>query len=485
MGKKLRDSLLQLMLYIKEGLDVLDTIETEEKMDLLQQMQETVIYIGDTIEKMQQNPEEMIASLSVFAERIYELSIGSVATGIVREECDSLFELLRTNIKVKYEILFLPYKSSMWDSLESIYTAAIEDVECNVVVMPIPYYSVNEDRTSLEENYEGDCFPDGIEVVDYREYSIEGRLPDVIFIHNPYDDTNRVTQVKPCFFSSELVKYTDRLVYVPYKVCSGKVKDVYCVLPGVKNAWRVFVQSEEVKRVYVQYQPEEKIIVTGSPKIDKVIANVVNKPPVPIEWEKALNGKKVFLLNTHLNSLINYPIETLEKLNSLLMLIKDRTDVALLWRPHPLSIQTIKAENPSILAPYEEIVEKCKKLENAVYDETSEPHLAIAISDAYIGDWSSMVSMVGVTNKPIYIQSYNRDKTVLDKKAFYEVKRLKSIYYEQILLLEEYIKLVCSGNDVRKELRKSEFEKIFYRVDGQSGNAIWKYVKNDLRDCNG
>ena len=483
MGKKLKNSLMQLMVYIREGLVVLNDMEIDEKIDLLQQMQEAVIYIGNTIESTQENFEEMIACLTEFAERIYELSINIVAIEKVIEDCDALMEMLRVGIKVKYEVLFLPYKSSMWDSLESIYQVARLDSACHVTVMPIPYYSVSADREHLEENYEGNDFPRDVDIVDYREYSIEEKMPDVIFIHNPYDDTNRVTQVKPCFFSSELVKYTDRLIYVPYKVCSGKVKDVYCVLPGVKNAWRVFVQSEEVKRVYARYQPEEKIIVTGSPKIDKVIANAQNKPQVPVEWKKALNGKKVFLLNTHLNSLINHPIEMLEKLNSLLMLFKDRTDVALLWRPHPLSIQTIKAENPDILVPYREIVEKCKWLENAVYDETTDPHLAIAIADAYIGDWSSMVSMFGVTNKPIYIQSYEQEQISLDEEAFYRARRLKSIYYQQILSLEGYIEVVCGDKDVRKELRKEEFEKIFYKLDGQSGKTIWSYVKKDLGEA--
>lgn len=480
MGKKLRDSLLQLLSYIKEGLETLNVTEPEEKIDLLQQMQQAVIYIGNTIEKTQKNTEEMIAFLSAFAERMYELSIDSIAVEIVKEECDRLFEVLQTELKVKFEILFLPYKSSMWDSLESIYKAAVEDTSCNVVVMPIPYYSVNEDRTALEENYEGTFFPEGIEITDYREYSIEERLPDVIFIHNPYDDKNLVTQIKPCFFSSELVKYTDRLVYVPYKVCSGKVKDLYCVLPGVKNAWRVFVQSEKVRDVYIKYQPKEKIIATGSPKIDKVIENAEKRPEITKEWEAVFKGKKVFLLNTHLNSLINYPTETLEKLKGLLCLFEGRRDVALLWRPHPLSIQTIKAMSPGILTEYQEIIEKCKKIENVVYDDTSEPHSAIACSDAYIGDKSSMVSMFGVTNKPIYIWSYNLKNIENDEKIFYETKRLKSIYYEEILSLEEYIELVCSGNDVRKELRRAEFEKIFYRTDGQSGKTIWEYVKKDL-----
>lgn len=482
MSKKLKDSLIQLMLYIREGLETLNSMELEEKMELLQQMQAAVIYIGNTIEQVQQNTEKIIACLTEFAEHIYELSIEAVAVENVIVECDDLSEVLQANVEAKYEVLFLPYKSSMWDSLESIYQAALLDNTCNVMVMPIPYYSVSADREHLEENYEGNDFPSDIAIVDYREYSIEEKMPDVIFVHNPYDDANRVTQVKPCYFSSELVKHTDRLVYVPYKVCSGKVKDEYCVLPGVKNAWRVFVQSESVREVYVKYQPEEKIIVTGSPKIDKVIASMVNKRNLPKTWEPAFEGKKVFLLNTHLKNIMGSPYQMLDAMGELLNLFKGREDIALLWRPHPLSIQTIKATKPEILEAYQELIEECKKLDNAIYDETPEPHLAIAISDAYIGDWSSLVSMYGVTGKPIYIRNMDHKKAEVDEETFYESKKLKSIYYEQILSLDKYIELVRNEQDVRNTLRKSEFEKIFYRIDGYSGKNIWEYVKADFEE---
>ncbi len=473
---------MQLLSYISEGLDALDSLDEEEKLGLLQQMQEAVIYIGNTIEATQQNAEQMIAILTDFAERIYELSINQPVLEKAKEECNSLRKTLESKIIVKYEILFLPYKSSMWDSLESIYMAAMEDVDCHVTVMPIPYYNVSADRESLEENYEGLAFPQGVQIADYREYSIPEMLPDVIFIHNPYDDANRVTQVNPVFFSAELKKYTDRLVYVPYKVCGEKVKDMFCVLPGVKNAWRVFVQSESVRDVYTKYQPSEKIVVTGSPKIDKVIYNEMKKPAIPKEWEDALAGRKVFLLNTHLDNIINRPAEMLDALKNILDVFEERDDVALLWRPHPLSIETMKALSPSSLKEYLSVIETCKKLKNAVYDESPEPHCAIAISDAYIGDWSSMVLLFGVVGKPVYIRDIEMCQKAMDETSFYKTKTFKSVYYEEILGIKEYIDLICKDQDVRKVLRKPEFEKIFYRTDGQSGKTIWQYVKNDLRE---
>ena len=46
-------------------------------------------------------------------------------------------------IKVWMEAIFLPYKASMWDSLESVWKAADADPECDAYVIPIPYYDKN------------------------------------------------------------------------------------------------------------------------------------------------------------------------------------------------------------------------------------------------------------------------------------------------------------------------------------------------------
>ena len=45
-------------------------------------------------------------------------------------------KLIDEQISGKKEIVFLPYKASMWDSMESVWKAAAEDDECEVYVVP-------------------------------------------------------------------------------------------------------------------------------------------------------------------------------------------------------------------------------------------------------------------------------------------------------------------------------------------------------------
>lgn len=482
MSRKWKNNIMQQFQVLQENILLLESIEGEDLMNFLQVLQESVIEIGNSIEMQVADCEQMIETLTELAEIIYQLSLDGNHKKYemfqnAKELCCLAEMQAKERIPDTYEILFMPYKVSMWDCMETIYEAAAKDDDCHVIVMPVPYYSVNADRTEVEITYEGKLFSQNIAITDYREYSIPNMLPDVIFIHNPYDGYNRVTQLPEQYFSKELRKYTDKLIYIPYKVCRGKVKDVYCMLPGVRNAWRVFVQSESVRETYIKYNEPDRIVATGSPKIDKIIQNMNYPPEVPAEWVNALQGRTVFLLNTHLSSIMNQAEVFLTKLEMLMGIFDGREDIALLWRPHPLSIETAKAMNPDILQSYLSIVEKFKEFKNGVYDESSSPHMAIALSEAYIGDGSSsMLTLFGMTGKPIYVWNHK----VKSKSLAEQGEKRKYVYYEMMLGVEDYISLVHDDKDVWDVERKGAFQKIFYRADGNSGKMIWEYVREYL-----
>ncbi len=201
---------------------------------------------------------------------------------------------VKNDIVAKKEVVFLPYKASMWDSLESVWKAADADEQCDAFVVPIPYYDKNPDGSFREMHYEGNQYPDYVPITSYEDYDFKMRKPDVIYIHNPYDNINLVTSVPPFFFSENLKKFTDKLVYIPYFVLDEikpeedeKIKGMrhFCTVPAVFNADRVIVQSEDMKQVYIKVLLEatnndteiarkyweEKILGLGSPKIDKVL----------------------------------------------------------------------------------------------------------------------------------------------------------------------------------------------------------------------
>lgn len=409
MHRETKRQILNLLTTVEEAISYLQRNPENNREGLLRDCSLCAKSIVVTLRKDSEAHEKHVHLLAQFTEKIKQaqtgdlhafqqaLSAAKVKLAFLRRKMEKL--------ATKLEVVFLPYKASMWDSLESIWRAANADPDCDAYVVPIPYYDLNPDHTPAKFHYEGDLYPENVPVTDYRKYDLAARRPDVIYIHNPYDGCNCVTSVDPAYYSDRLKQYTEMLVYVPYDVVMDEISEHMCQMPGVQNADRVIVQSEKIKRTYEKYMPEEKILALGSPKIDKVLWMQKHPPAMPEEWARIARGRKLVLYNTHLSPLIIDDGSVCRKLRYVFSMFKERNDVCLLWRPHPLSEATMQAMNPQALQEYVSLVEAYKKEKLGIYDESPDPHRAIALSEAYYGDWSSLVPMYGVTGKPIMLQN--------------------------------------------------------------------------------
>lgn len=407
--------------------------------ELLVQCQNDAMQIGASLEALDKGYASIVRLLEDYCENIYQISV-SLSD---ENACSCLFEKIDRQLAelqewIRHEMpddrreaVFLPYKASMWDSLESVWRAADEDEDTDVYVIPIPYFNRNPDGSLGEEHYEGDLYPAYVPATDYREYDFELRHPDMIFIHNAYDEKNYVTSVHPFFYSANLKKYTDRLVYIPYFVL-GEVdsKDKaaiegmehFCTLPGVFHADKVVVQSEMMRQIYIDVLTrftgertkgywKEKILGTGSPKIDKVLHTKEDMVRLPEKWAKVIQKpdgewKKVILYNTSVNGLLVYGDKMIEKMKrAFLIFSENKENIALIWRPHPLAEATIKSMRPQLWEKYHALVENYKEEGWGIYDDTPELDRAIAVSDGYYGDSSSLVELCRKAGVPVMIQS--------------------------------------------------------------------------------
>lgn len=138
--------------------------------------------------------------------------------------CDSIYGLLISaknelahEAEVKKEILFLPCKAEMWNDFESVWQEAVKDKEhCEAIVMPIPYCDRKLNGEASKWYYEGTEFPDYVSITDFSQYDIAKHRPDIIYSYNPDENYGYFSSIHSVFYSSELRKYTDKLVYVPY-----------------------------------------------------------------------------------------------------------------------------------------------------------------------------------------------------------------------------------------------------------------------------
>lgn len=387
--------------------------------------QEAAISIGEAIEQMEGDGTDAVHFLEQYCEEIYRISLQTRTLPVQKIYKSLESSLIKAENAVKHMpvkkiAVFLPYKVSMWDSLESVWRAANCDSEWESVVIPIPYYNRNTDDSLGEMQYEGTDFPKEVLITNWQEYSLEKEHPDIIFIHNPYDQFNVVTTVHPLFYASRIKDYTEKLVYIPYFVHQNEiVAEHYCVLPGTIYADTVILQSEQVREQYIRYYEaalpelveklgkdviEKKFLALGSPKFD---VPVTQENDIPEEWREFLGkGKKVIFFNTHLRGLMQGESEQfLKKLEWVFALFQKRSDVVLLWRPHPLMIETARSMNPEAVEPYLRLVNRYKQERIGIYDDSKELHRAIDLADAYYGSGSSVVELFRQQGKPVMLMS--------------------------------------------------------------------------------
>lgn len=423
--------------------DKLEEKEYQTVRNLLADCQDAAIQLGEFIESLEGTGTEAVACLERYCEELYNLSmrleeISGQKTHKNLENALVKAENAVDHMPVRKEVVFLPYKASMWDSLESVYLAAKEDETCDAYVVPIPYYDKNADGSFGELHYEGGEYPDSIEITHYEEYNLEQRHPDAIYIHNPYDNCNIVTSVPERYFSRNLRECTDCLVYIPYFVLGELEPDNqeaidtmkhFCFLPGIIWADKVIVQSENMRQIYInefikaaedaglpeaytdREKLEDKILGLGSPKFDKVHNTRREGLEIPEEWLKIIKKpdgrwKKIIFYNTSIAAFLKDDEKMLDKIKSVFRIFKEQQEeMALLWRPHPLIPSTIKTMKPQLWESYEKVVNKYQEEGWGIYDDSADLDRAVAISDAYYGDMSSVVQVYQETGKPVMIQN--------------------------------------------------------------------------------
>lgn len=447
MRKVQKQQAAELMKQIEEAHDqikkYIDQDSAQSAMELLEDCQNGGITIGTLIEETEGEGHPTVSLLEEYCELVYQIHTdlaeqkeinANKVYKLLRQKLIKAENSLRNDIPVRIEAVFLPYKASMWDSLESVWKAADADPNCDAYVVPIPYYDKNPDGSFREMHYEGAQYPKYVPITNYNAFDFEQHRPDMIFIHNPYDSFNLVTSVPPFFFSENLKKYTEKLIYIPYFVLGDIKPDEderiegmkhFCTTPGVFHADKVIVQSEDMKQVYIKVLLDEtnnhseaakkywdnKILGLGSPKIDKVVNTKKENLEIPQEWLRIIekqdgSRKKIIFYNTSVGALLEHNEKMLQKMEAVFEIFKEnQEEVALLWRPHPLIKATVESMRPQLWIEYDKLVRKYREEGWGIYDDSSDIDRAIALSDAYYGDGSSVVQMYQQTGKPIMMQN--------------------------------------------------------------------------------
>lgn len=419
---------LQLLGKVHEKLELLISYQELETVGrLLQEIQTTAISLGENIEKKAGEGTEAVALLEKYCEAVYQI-YDTIASGTmvdsakVRAVLDTLLQLVTQSVdtmQLKKEIVFMPYKANQWKAIESVWKAACADEDCDVKVVPIPYYYKRRLGAELSEmHYDGDQFPEYVPITHFSEYSMENNHPDVIYIQNAQDWWNHMVTVHSDYYAPRLWENTEELIYIPwFKIDELSPEDeralftrrYYMPMPGVVHADKVIVQSEAMKQSYVDYLSqwagentrslwEKKIFGWGSP-LDDWEGEAEERP---LEWK----DKKLLLYYVSGNGLMEHKEQMLQKMQNTMKIFAEQSDkLQILWLQDAQLKQRLESRLPEIYQQYEELLALWQKKQWISVMQAEEEKDAVQLADAFYGDAGISAQLMKQASKPVMLQN--------------------------------------------------------------------------------
>ena len=273
----------------------------EDIITYLSELQNNIVSFGTLTESIKGEDCNTVKLLEQYLEVIYKVAkyVQKFDEGISYEEsaenkyaeCDegvkdtfaSISEAIDSEIVNRRSVLFLPVKAKHFSSMRIAYEMEAATPDTDVYVMPLPYYYKEYDGSFKDEMHidTEEFIKANIPVTDYSRFDLSLLCPEKIYINSAYDEYNMAVSVDTRFYARIVKKYTEKLIYIPYfklmefdranYPCWYNMQ-YYCTVPGVVMADKVYVQSENTRKAYIdklnEWVGDEKYTDIWEQKID-------------------------------------------------------------------------------------------------------------------------------------------------------------------------------------------------------------------------
>ena len=280
---------------------------------------------------------------------------------------DKIVEIYRSD---NFSIAFLPYKRSMWNSMQSVYEECVK-AGIRTYICPLPY--LRKFGAQRADVLDRDEFEGATDISNLPELNT-----DFVVIHYPYDGNNRVTSMIPQYYTAELKKF-GQVIYIPYSCTNMRQLRVQ---PGIANVDYAFLGSEWEAEAFI-WEWEQmgvdfrgRAFGLGSPKMDAI--------------RKVSTGEATLILNS-LAPFLSEPFIRIEKYIDA-MLKETAKGRKVIFRPHPLLRQTIQSMRPDTESEYTKMLILAEHM-GVEIDESENLEATLGRVDYLISDPSSVLEM--------------------------------------------------------------------------------------------
>ena len=292
--------------------------------------------------------------------------------------------------------------------------------DTDVYVMPLPYYYKEYDGSFKDEMHidTEEFIKANIPVTDYSRFDLSLLCPEKIYINSAYDEYNMAVSVDTRFYARNVKKYTEKLIYIPYfklmefdranYPCWYNMQ-YYCTVPGVVMADKVYVQSENTRKMYIaklnEWAGNEQYTEIWEQKID--VYNESCEEHSEDELRDA-GSEKTIVWFVSAGSLAEFGDRYIEKAYrnlDVFALSKDKLKVLLI--SEPFLDEMIKTYSDELYKKWTGFIDEFNRsgigeVVSQVEDQSVE---ALLKAHAYYGDPSSICKDFILMKKPVMLQN--------------------------------------------------------------------------------
>jgi len=399
---------------IAECIQNLRMPETTEDLVAFQQI---AIELGNLIESVMGEGFVTVGYIEQYCEYLYEIyEAVQTENEFSMESLMQAFTLLKESVKrdildKKTVVLMLP-DISHWNRLSVVYEQLIQEDNTEVMVWPLERYYKDYDGRLIEKVDESFVFSKGINVVSDRSIEKLTLLhPDIIVTTDGYDQWNINISVNPIYYSENLIKCSEKLVYLcPYEMKDFSKEDerayhnmdYYVLCPGIVRADEIWVGSEVIRETYIDKLTEfSGEIFKNAWRKSISVCSASNERKVQLK--KVSTGDNVAIENRILYCVNLGTLES-EKQDPLAKIFEN---VCILLRKRNIELVVCTFpdinDNRDLSTRCDELVKLMKEMDICIYNYSD---IDVAEMDAFYGDGCSYVTDMLVINKPVMLQEY-------------------------------------------------------------------------------
>ena len=410
----------------------------EDIITYLSELQNNIVSFGTLTESIKGEDCNTVKLLEQYLEVIYKVAkyVQKFDEGISYEEsaenkyaeCDeevkdtfaSISEAIDSEIVNRRSVLFLPVKAKHFSSMRMAYEMETATPDTDVYVMPLPYYYKEYDGSFKDEMHidTEEFIKANIPVTDYSRFDLSLLCPEKIYINSAYDEYNMAVSVDTRFYARNVKKYTEKLIYIPYfklmefdranYPCWYNMQ-YYCTVPGVVMADKVYVQSENTRKAYIdklnEWVGDEKYTDIWEQKID--VYNESCEKHSEDELRDA-GSKKTIVWFVSAGSLAEFGDKYIEKAYrnlDVFALSKDKLKVLLI--SEPFLDEMIKTYSDELYKKWTGFIDEFNRSGiGEVVSQVEEKSVeALLKANAYYGDPSSICKDFILMKKPVMLQN--------------------------------------------------------------------------------